>query len=104
MSLVNLLGLSLVELVGDLSLRTYANGGALHFLGLGSLGYIGVVYFLIRSLRGSTLLYVNGMWDGLSALITTIASIVILQEGLKNVWQYIGIAFIICGLFLLHRK
>jgi hypothetical protein len=46
-------------------LKEFANkGGILPFtIGIG--GYIGVVYLLIISLQGSTVLMVNGAWDEL---------------------------------------
>jgi hypothetical protein len=65
MSFQQIVTLSLVEIIGDFALKEFANkGGILPFtIGIG--GYIGVVYLLIISLQGSTVLMVNGAWDEL---------------------------------------
>ena len=110
MSLVEIIGLSLIEIVGDFSLKQYANGGGFIHLAMGITGYIGVVIILIISLQGSTVLLVNAAWDGMSALTGSIAAFFILGERLDNYSQYIGIALIILGLYLLkipiikHKK
>ena len=110
MSLVEIIGLSLIEIVGDFSLKQYANGGGFIHLAMGITGYIGVVIMLIISLQGSTVLIVNAAWDGMSALTGSIAAFFILGERLDNYSQYIGIALIILGLYLLkipiikHKK
>ena len=62
---------------------------------------IGVVWFLIKSLQGSTVLLVNAAWDGLSALIESAAAFFILGERLADPSQYIGLVLIIMGLFFL---
>lgn len=101
MSVVEIIGLSLVEIIGDFSLKKYSNGGTLFDLGVGIIGYIGVVIMLIISLHGTTVLLVNVAWDGISALIESIAAIIILGERFDHPSQYLGVIFVIFGLFLL---
>jgi multidrug transporter EmrE-like cation transporter len=93
--------LIITEIIGDFGFQTFANKGGItpFFVGIG--GYIGVVYFLIRSLQGSQILLVNAVWDGLSALIESIAAMVILGEYFEDPWKYVGIVLIILGLFFL---
>lgn len=93
--------LSIAEVVGDFALENYANSNNLYALGLGISSYIGVLYFLIKSLVGSSILFVNAAWDGISSLIETVAAMVLLGERLEHPLQYIGVIFIIGGLFLL---
>ena len=93
--------LCLTEIVGDFGYKEFANKGGLKNFLIGTSGYIGVVYTLIRSLQGSQVLLVNAAWDGLSALIESIAAIVILGEGFDDPCRYFGIIFIIIGLFFL---
>ena len=95
--------LSVVEIFGDFALERYVNHGVLYGLFGGIIGYIGVVYFFIKSLKGSTVLYVNGMWDGMSALLESVAAFIILGERLNSSKQYIGLFLIIIGLFFLKR-
>jgi multidrug transporter EmrE-like cation transporter len=101
MSLPQIITLSLVEIVGDFAFKEYANRGGLLALSIGIVGYIGVCIMLIISLQGSTVLLVNGAWDGISALVESIAAFVILGERFHNYLQYFGIVFIVIGLYLL---
>ena len=101
MSYQELIPLSLTEIVGDFAFKDFANNGNIHSFFIGCLGYVGVVYYLIKSLQGSTVLYVNGAWDGLSALIESIAAYFILGERLESNYQVLGLVFIIIGLFFL---
>ena len=101
MSLLEVIGLSLIEIIGDSSLKQYANDQGIIYLGIGIVGYIGVVIMLIISLQGSTLLLVNNAWDGTSTLLSSIYAYFILGERFDNYLQYFGIVFIIIGLYLL---
>lgn len=101
MSVVEMVLLTLVETVGDFSLKEYANGGTTFHLMLGIFGYIGVVIMLIISLHGSTVLLVNAAWDGTSALLESIGAFVILGERFEHQSQYAGVVLIICGLYML---
>ena len=102
--LLDIIALSIVEIYGDFSLKFYAQSGKMSDLGQGILGYIGVVYFLIRSLKSNgTVLYVNGMWDGISGLIESIAAFVLLGERLEKTSQYVGLVLTIVGIVLLKQ-
>lgn len=99
--LIYLILLAVVEIFGDFSLEKYANTGKLPFLGYGSIFYVGVVYFLIKSLQGSTILIVNVLWDGISSIIETLAAMIILKERLSHPYQYVGLIMTIVGMVLL---
>ena len=101
MSLVQIIGLSLIEVVGDFALKSFANDGGFVALITGICGYIGVVIMLIISLQGSTVLLVNAAWDAISTLIGSIAAFVFLGERLYNYLQYAGILLIVGGIYLL---
>jgi multidrug transporter EmrE-like cation transporter len=101
MSLIQILNLSIAEIIGDFAFKEYANNGGILPLSIGIVGYIGVCILLIISLQGSTILMVNGGWDGMSALIESICAYVILGERFHNYLQYFGLVFIILGLYLL---
>lgn len=101
MSYQDLFPLVLVEIIGDFSYKKFANeGGAMNFTA-GTVSYIGVVYFLIRSLQGSQILLINAAWDGLSALLESAAAIVFLGETFDDPQKYFGVFLIILGLFFL---
>jgi multidrug transporter EmrE-like cation transporter len=101
MSIPQLIGLSAIEIVGDFALKRFANEGGIHFLGLGVLGYVGVVSMLVVSLQGSSILMVNGGWDAISTLMESLAAYIFLGERYDSYQQYIGLIFIIMGLYLL---
>lgn len=102
MSYQELIPLIFTEIVGDFGFNQFANkGGFSNFL-VGSAGYIGVVYYLIRSLQGSQVLLVNAAWDGLSALIESLAAMIVLGERFDDPFKYLGIVLIVVGLFFLR--
>jgi len=101
MSLPYILGLSLIEIIGDASLKAYANDKGLLYLGVGIVGYIGIVILLVLSLQDSTLLLVNNAWDGTSSLLESLFAFFVLGERFENYLQYFGAFFIIVGLYLL---
>lgn len=102
MSGLDVTALSLAEVIGDFGFKNFARGGGSAAFAQGTLGYIGVIYFLIRSLRVGNVLYVNGMWDGVSAVIESIVAYVVFGERLTNPLQYLGLGVVIIGIFLLH--
>jgi len=102
MSYVDILGLTLTEIIGDFGYKEFANKGGIKNFTVGTSGYIGVIYFLIRSLQGSQILLVNAAWDGISALVESIAAIVVLGEKFDDPYKYFGIVLIVIGLFFLR--
>jgi multidrug transporter EmrE-like cation transporter len=101
MSYVDILFLSFAEIVGDFGYKEFANKGGVKNFSIGTVGYISVIYCLIKSLQGSSVLLVNAAWDGVSALIESAAAIIILGERFNDPWKYVGVIFIIIGLFFL---
>ena len=99
-----LVWLAIVEIIADFALENYANTGNLATGLLGATGYVGVVALLVQSLRGSTILYVNGMWDGISSLAESLAAFVFLGERFTRWEQYLGLGLTLVGLFLLKSR
>lgn len=102
MSLVDIGALSLAEIVGDFGYKAFARTGTWQSFAQGSVGYVAVVYYLIRSLKSGNVLYVNGMWDGVSAVLESVAAYVLLGERLNRPIEYVGLVFVIVGIFMLH--
>jgi len=98
----NIIYLSLIEIFGDFELKKYARTNVTSHLYKGIFGYTGVIYFLIKSLKQGNIMYVNGLWDGMSGLLESIAAYVILGERLNHWYQYFGILMICSGIILLH--
>lgn len=93
--------MSLVEIYADFALRFYAQTNNSVYLTQGIAGYVGVVYFLIQSLRLKNVLYVNGMWDGISGILESAAAYVFLGDRLNKPTEYLGLALTFIGIFLL---
>ena len=96
-----IIALSAVEVYGDFALRFYAQTNKITWLAHGLVGYAGVIALLVMSFKYNNVLYVNGMWDGVSGVIESVAAYVILGDRLKKTSQYLGIALIISGVALL---
>jgi multidrug transporter EmrE-like cation transporter len=103
MSMLNIVLLSVAEIFGDFGYKNYARGGGLKGFAQGSLGYVGVIYFLIQSLKQGNVMWVNGLWDGMSGIMESVAAFAILGERLPHWYQYLGIALISTGLVLLKN-
>ena len=101
MSYQTLLPLVFSEIVGDFGFKKFANHGGIHNFVTGVFGYIFVIYFLIVSLQGSSILLVNAVWDALSGIVESIAAFVFLGERLDEPIKYLGIVFIFIGLIFL---
>lgn len=102
MSLLDLTALSITEIIGDFGFKAFAKtGGAMNF-SQGMIGYVGVIYFLIKSFKVGNVIYVNGMWDGISAIMETIAAFLILGERLNTKTQWIGLVVLIIGIFMVR--
>ena len=101
MSLLDVSALSISEIVGDFGFKGVARFGDINSWLTGIGGYIGVIYFLIRSLRVGNVLYTNAAWDGISAVLESLFAFFIAGERLTNPVQYMGVVFIIAGLFAL---
>ena len=102
MSATNIALLSLAEIVGDFGFKDFARTGGLDGFAQGAVGYVGVIYFLIKSLAQGNVLYVNGMWDGSSAIFESLAAFIILGERFNHPMQYIAIGLIVTGIFMLR--
>lgn len=101
--IITLILLCIVEIFGDFSFEKYTKTNSFTDLMQGIGWYGGVIFFLIKSLRGSSILYVNGMWDGMSGLIESIAAYFFLGQRFESPLQYFGLGFIIMGMFLIHK-
>jgi multidrug transporter EmrE-like cation transporter len=102
MSVLDISLLSLAEIAGDFGFKAFARTGTTTSFAQGTAGYIAVIYFLIRSLRVGNVLYVNGMWDGVSAVLESVAAYFLFGERLSNPVQYVGLVVVIAGIFMLH--
>jgi len=104
MSTQDIVILSAIEAFGDFNLRWYAQSNNPIYFGYGVIGYIGVVFYLIKCLRTQNVMYVNGMWDGISTIIGTLAAYVVLGDRLDRPMQYAGLLLLVAGIFMLKNN
>ena len=102
MTTLNVLMATIAEIFGDFGFKEFARQGTTHGFIQGSIGYVGVIYFLIQSLKGGNILYVNGMWDGISGLVESLAAYFILGERFNNPMQWVAIGLISVGILMLR--
>jgi multidrug transporter EmrE-like cation transporter len=98
----NVLIVALSEIFANFNLRWFATSNAPSNLVQGLLGYGSVLYFLTRAFRTDNVLYVNALWDGMSAILQSIAAFVILGDRFKSGQEYVGILLIFAGVFILN--
>jgi multidrug transporter EmrE-like cation transporter len=101
MSVPEIIALSCIEIVGDFGFKQFANNGGIIPFTIGTLGYIGVVGMLIVSLQHSTIMMVNGAWDGISGLMESASAYLFLGERFHHPLQYLGLILIAVGLYFL---
>jgi multidrug transporter EmrE-like cation transporter len=93
--------LSFCEFIGDWNLKKFARNNNYNDLFIGLIMYILIIFILIKCFQKSNLIYVNGLWDSISAVLTVSFAYIFLGERLSNKSQYIGIFLILCGIILL---
>ena len=84
--------------------KDFATTGLTSKLCLGLLGYTGVVISLIWSFKTGNVMAVNGLWDGMSTIIESLAAFIILGNRLENPQQYFGLGMTVLGVFMLKHK
>ena len=102
MSLLDITALSVAEIFGDAQFKLFARGGTSANFAGGLAGYAGVIFFLIKSFKSGNILWVNGMWDGVSAVLESLFAYFIMRERLNTSGQYWGLGLVVVGLFMMH--
>jgi multidrug transporter EmrE-like cation transporter len=97
-----ILAVSVVEYFGDQNFQKFARSGKNTNLVYGVIFYALMIKLLIEALKKSNLIYMNGMWDGISTIIGTIFAWWLLKERLSNPMQWLGILLILLGLLALN--
>jgi len=102
MATFNVVMTTLAEIVGDFGFKDFARQGSTAGFAQGALGYVGVIYFLIKSLAKANVMYVNTAWDGISGIVETLAARFILGEKFAHPMQWVALALISSGLIMLR--
>ena len=94
--------ISLVEYVGDSNFKFYARDGKMDKLVIGIIAYAILIKLLITALKESNVMFTNGMWDGISAIIETVLAYYLLKERMNNKFQWTGLLLVILGVIILN--
>lgn len=91
MTVLNVCLMTGAEIFANMHLQRYASNKVLRNLVLGILGYIGVLFFLIRSFGHGNMLWVTTMWEGMIIIFGASFAYFYLGERFSHPIQYIGI-------------
>jgi hypothetical protein len=93
--------LCLVEFVGDINFKFYARNNTNLNLIVGLFAYSVLIFILIKLFKHSNLIFTNGMWDGISSIISVLLAYFLFHERLNNKFQWLGLLLTIVGTVLL---
>lgn len=102
MTLLNVGLMSCAEIFGNMHLQSYAATNRLFNLFLGIFGYIGVLFFLVRSFGHGNMLWVSTMWEGMIVVLSTAVAYFYLGERFHHPVQYIGILLGLLSMCCVH--
>lgn len=102
MSLPQIFALSAVEIAGDVAFKTFANHGGAIYLGIGVVTYVIMMGLLIVALQNSSILMVNNGWDAINGILESLFAYFVLGERFEHYTQYLGIIFIVFGMYLMR--
>ena len=98
---LNIIGITAAQIFGDFGFKDFVTSQSHLGLFKGAIGYIGVIFFLLKSLATNNILWVNGMWSGSTLIFETAAAFFLLGERFEHPWQYLAFLLIIVGVIAL---
>lgn len=93
---------SIIEYFGDANFKIFARENKIKGLLMGIFMYAVMIAVLIAIIKRTNITYMNGLWDGTSAVIETLLAYILLHETLSNKIQYLGLIFIIIGIIAMN--
>jgi multidrug transporter EmrE-like cation transporter len=105
MALAPIFAMTVAETFSNVNLKKFAQSGNSDrpALAQGIVGYMVVMYFLIKSLSASSMLYVGAMWEGMVTVIGSLVAYFILGERFAHWSQYLGLVLAVLAMVLVHR-
>jgi len=91
MTILNVCLMTIVEIFGNFNIQNYAKSNKMQDLLFGILGYVGVIYFLIKSFNHGNMLWVSAMWEGMIIVLGSAFAYFYLEERFHHPVQYLGI-------------
>jgi len=91
MTLLNVGLMSCAEIFANAHLQKFSSNKVLKNLVFGILGYMGVLFFLVRSFGHGNMLWVTTMWEGMIIVLSASFAYFYLNERFDHVLQYVGL-------------
>lgn len=101
MSLPQIFALSAIEIVGDVAFKLFANDSGIVYLAIGVVAYAVMTGVFIVALQGSSILTVNNSWDAMNTVLQSLVAYFFLGERFEHYTQYLGIGFVVLGMYLM---
>lgn len=101
MSLPQIFALSAIEIVGDVAFKLFANDSGIVYFGIGAIAYTIMTGIFIVALQNSSILMVNNSWDAMNTVLQSLVAYLFLGERFEHYSQYLGIGFVIVGMYLM---
>lgn len=102
MSLLTIGLMSCAEIFGNSNIQKYASTNQLYDLFLGIFGYIGVLFFLVKSFGHGNMLWVTTMWEGMIIVLSSMFAYFYLGERFHHPVQYLGIILGLLAMCCVH--
>jgi multidrug transporter EmrE-like cation transporter len=93
MTLLFVLAMTSAELFGNAHLKWFSDNGKHHHLGLGILAWAVVLYFLVKTLENSDMMWTCIMWEAMIVIGGAIVAYVFFGEKFTHWIQWLGLLF-----------
>lgn len=94
--------MSSAEIFGNSNFQQFAQSRQSRHFFMGLFGYIGVVFFLIKSFGHGNMLWVTSMWEGMIIIMSASYAYFYLGERFSHPVQYLGILLGLLAMFCVH--
>lgn len=103
-ALAPIFAMTCAETFGNVNFKRFAESGnsSHRHLAQGLAGYGCVMYFLVKSLSSSSMLYVGAMWEGMITIVGSLVAYFVLGERFNHWVQYLGLILAVLAIYLIH--
>ena len=95
--------MTIAEIIGNANLKNFTteSGHHGHLVG-GCIGYMGVMYFLIKSFASTSMLMTTFLWEGMITVLGSAYAIIVLGENFDHWVQWAGVALMGVAMWMVH--
>jgi multidrug transporter EmrE-like cation transporter len=104
MSFMYVLAMTAAELVGNAHLKWFADEGKHHNLMFGILAWMAVLFFLIKTLSGASMMWTCIMWEAMIVIGGAITAWLFFGEKFTHWVQWLGLLFAVAAALCINYK